>query len=122
MLILFWVYFVLVYKGRTNLGLRLSWNQIFLLVGIEFLFFIFFCVDYCSWKTGDVASDFIWHYLFLYPRGVLPLTGLIALNDRVFQIDKVSYLTFPMALIVDYLVLFISSIVVTYFKRKDIHN
>jgi hypothetical protein len=105
-LLIVWCVFVFRNKTERTLALRLSKKQFLTLIIIEVILFLIMYANYNAHANSDVADSFSWHYSIMYARGVLPLAGLVSLNDKIFGLKDPVFLTLLMCLIVDYFVLF----------------
>jgi hypothetical protein len=85
---------------------------------IEILLFIVMYVNYETHKSADVANSFGWHNSIVYARGVLPVIGLMSINDKIFSIKDPIFICLFSAIIVDYVVLFICTTIANWVKNK----
>jgi hypothetical protein len=114
---------VLVFTSKTeiNYGIALKKNWLLLILIAELVLLILAWVDYSS-IPPDVASDFMWHNLFIYHRGVLPVVGIMSLVDFEITANSITTLIaiFFTALVVDYLILRLFTYLKTIFKGKPV--
>ena len=108
-------------KSGLNFGLALSKGWIVAVFVAELILLILVWIDYSS-TPPDVATDFLWHNLFLYHRGVLPIVGIMSLVDFAINANSIATIIFVYiaALIVDYLILLIFTYLKSKLKRKPV--
>ena len=115
MLLTYWIYQCLKYKGEFNLGIGLSKKQILFLILSEILLFCVLFLLYYLNQNRNIANSFAWQNIFFYFRGVLPVLALNSLDDRTFKfLSNPTWECLIVVLIVDYIVL----LVITRFKKK----
>ena len=114
---------VLVFICRTyyNYGIGLKKSWLFMVVMAELVLLALAWIDY-GFTPNDVASDFMWHNLFIYHRGILPIIGIKSLADFNLNPNSTSTLVsvYLTALMIDYLILRIATYLRTKLKRKPV--
>lgn len=110
MLLIYWIRQCINYKDNLNYGIALSKKQILLLLLSEALLFLLLFLLYYFNQSPDTANSFAWQNIFLYFRGVLPIMALTSLDDRTFRfLSNPTWECLIAAIIIDYLVLFITT-------------
>jgi hypothetical protein len=116
MILIYWIIQSLSYKGPQHLGLALSRKQLLALLAMEITWFSILYLFYYFNQHADTADSFAWRNVFLYFRGVLPLLGLISIDDHFFKfLSNPTWECLLVALILDYLILWMIS---KYKKRR----
>lgn len=103
---------VIKHKGDRILGLELTKKKLLMLVVFEFILLILTVIDFNVNYEPNSANDLMWYSMFSYYRGVWPIVAFMWLYDFVLPINNfidVS-LMFLSALLSDYLILFLLSI------------
>ncbi len=108
-ILIYWCVLVFRNPGRKTLGIGLTGRQIGTLLVLEVFLFVAMYISYEANRSPETADSFAWHNLIIYARGVLPLAGLAALNDKVFSLRDPVFATLPTALVVDYMLLWMCS-------------
>lgn len=117
-ILIYWCVLVFRNHGKKTLGLRLTGKQINILVVLEVVLFAAMYINYEVNKSPEIADSFAWHNVIIYARGVLPLAALAAINDKVFTFKNPVFSTLPIALIVDYILLWLCSRIADLVKAK----
>ena len=117
--LIYWGVLVFKYKGNnTTLLLRLSGKQIVGLLIAELILFVAMYSNYSFNQSPEIADSFAWHYSIVYARGVMPLAGLAAINDKVFGLKDPVLVCLITALVVDYIFLLLLSRIAVVLKKK----
>ena len=110
-LILIAIFLIIKHRGQGFLGLELSKKWILRIVYAELLLAILAIVDYQFNIDPESANDILWYNMVSYTRGVLPLIGLNEFIDlKANKIYVTGFYMFIVAVIVDYIILKIISI------------
>jgi hypothetical protein len=117
---IFIFYFILLFRHNSNktLFLNLSRKKLITLTSIEIILFIGMYFNYQLHKSPEIADSFSWHYSIIYARGVLPLAGLMSINDRIFNFRDPVFSCLLAGLLVDYLLLFLGTRIADLIKKK----
>ena len=119
MLLIYWVYQCLKYKGDLNFGIALAKRQILFLILSEILLFSVLFLLYYLNQNSDTANSFAWQNMVFYFRGALPVMALSSLDDQTFRfLSDPTWECLIAVLIIDYITLLIT----TRFKKKKIVN
>lgn len=116
--LIYWCVLVFRNHGNKTLGLRLTGKQIITLGVLEVVLFTAMYINYEVNKSPEIADSFAWHNQFIYARGVFPLITLEAINDKIFSFKDPVFATLPTALVVDYILLWICSMIAGLVKGK----
>jgi hypothetical protein len=115
MLLVYWIYQCLKYKGALTVGIALSKRQILFLILSEILLFCVLFLFYYLNQDPDTANSFAWQNMFFYFRGVLPVMALNSFDDNAFRfLSNPTWECLIAVLIIDYIALLIT----TRFKKK----
>jgi len=115
MLLAYWIYQCLKYKGAFNFGIALAKRQILFLILSEILLFSVLFLLYYLNQDPDTANSFAWQNMFFYFRGVIPVLALTSLDDKTFNfLSDPTWECLVAAFISDYIVL----LIITRFKKK----
>jgi hypothetical protein len=115
MLLVYWIYQCLKYRGGLNFRIALSKRQILFLILSELLLFSVLFLLYYLNRDPYTANSFAWQNMFFYFRGVLPVMALNSLDDRIFRfLSDPTWECLIAVLIIDYIALLIT----TRFKKK----
>ena len=118
-----WIIFGFKHTYKKYLGLNQTLKSLLTLLIIEVLFFITL-VLLLDKPNPNIAGqgDFAWTYLYVYDKGILPIIGLMEINDHIFSNlinNKINF--FISALVIDYLILYLISPRLTkIFKSKKV--
>lgn len=105
MILLYYLYLTSRYKGVTNWGIRLSKANILSLFILELCFFLLLLLNFKLTKDPLMADSFAYRYMFIYPRGVLPLILLSSISDRLFHFGDPQIICFIVVIATDYIAL-----------------
>jgi hypothetical protein len=108
--------FLLLLLSNT-LFLGLNKKQLVTFIILEIILFAGMYLNYEFHKSVDVADSFAWHNSIVYARGILPITGLASINDKLFNFNDPILSCLIAGLIVDYFVLLLCSKVVNIFRK-----
>jgi len=118
LLIFYWIFLTFKFDEKT-IFLNLKWKHIMYLLLIEFILITLLYFNYHLSVSSDIANSFIWHNMFIYPRGTFSLVGFDILCDG--QIPKIARIPLAIfgALLFDYLMLLISSFIADFSRSKS---
>ena len=125
LLLIPWIIFGFRHPEQRFLGLPQTKKSLLTLLLTEIAFFITLIL-LLDKPNPNIAGqgDFGWTYLFIYEKGILPVIGLIEINDPLFHtLGKHSIAFFITALMMDYLLLkFISPQIINRLRLTKKHK
>lgn len=71
------------YNGQRFMGINLSKKWVFGLMIIELIWLVFCWLSYEFKIDNSIANDFLWHNQFTYYRGVIPISLLPHINNKI---------------------------------------
>ncbi|OSZ82283.1 hypothetical protein CAP35_03170 [Chitinophagaceae bacterium IBVUCB1] len=115
------MYEIFNYKGIKTLGINLRRIQLLILGLLELILFLLMIISYQD--EYNVANDFYWENMYVFPRGIFPIILLEFLSDSMFPINSIpllKYLILLFAWITDYVILLMLSIIKNFMTNKDV--